>query len=110
MDFNFRTTSMKTQEEKIQEQNDYMVDTIKDIIRKMKGDNTGIISIICFLFANGELGDHNNYESKTSNEFYEKLIKHLGRFPFTPEGEIVAGQKYDSAAKMYFGELATTNF
>jgi len=36
-------------------------------------------------------------------------VRHLGYFPFTPEGEIQAAQTYNEAAKKYFGEFARLN-
>ncbi len=35
--------------------------------------------------------------------------KHLGSFPFTPEGEISAALKYNEGAKQLFGEFAFLN-
>jgi len=35
---------------------------------------------------------------------------HLGYFEGTPEGERRAAEAYDSAARLYFGEFARTNF
>lgn len=34
----------------------------------------------------------------------------LGRFPYTPEGEIAAAKAYDEAAKEHFREFAVLNF
>lgn len=52
----------------------------------------------------------------TYNNYWMSQIQHnkkhifLGRFPFTPEGEILAAKTYDVSALEYHGEFANLNF
>jgi len=39
-----------------------------------------------------------------------RKIVHLGYFPLTPEGEILAAKAYDDKASEHFGEFAQLNF
>lgn len=60
----------------------------------------------------------NSYISKTGivRKYYiasmsiNKKSKHLGTFPFTPEGEIEAAKCYDNAAKELYSEFVNLNF
>lgn len=40
----------------------------------------------------------------------DKKTIRLGRFPYTPEGEVAAAKCYDEAAKKYHKEFASLNF
>lgn len=41
---------------------------------------------------------------------YNYINYHLGKFPYTKEGEIAAAKRYDLAAKYFFEEFANLNF
>ena len=63
------------------EQNKYMVDVIKDLIKKQK-NATGVISMIAYLFAIGDMGNEN--PTAEQSKMYETIIAHLETHSYDP--------------------------
>jgi len=52
---------------------------------------------------------YNKYVYWCAQIFVNGHNKHLGLFPYTNEGKILAAKAYDSASREYFGEFANLN-
>lgn len=55
-------------------------------------------------------GNNKIYQYWTAHIKYDGKDHHIGSFPYTPEGEIMAAKRYDEKAKEHFKEFANLNF